>query len=181
MKNTIIIWIGFTAALFLLSQTAHADKITKTFEFGPGTDSSMSSKRTFAVPCEWKVTAIVNLKRDGDSSSFDPQNDVPVVIELRSPGASAGEEGPIEQTKPVTATKSLQWNLLWGAKNERGCDLVWIVRVRPKTGQSPQRISGSISVSFDEPTATTYSPSALNLGDGQTFSVNIETSDGLFE
>ena len=141
--------IFILVAFWVLSETALATTITKSFEFGAGTENSVSNKRTFPVPCGQKVNATVIFQRGGGGGS---SNDVPIVIELRSPGATATEEGPVVDSKQATAkifSGFPQTARLSGNKSNRGCDLPWIVRVKPQSGQSAVQVYGAISVRFD--------------------------------
>ena len=92
-----------SAALVALASigTAFGSNISKTFEFGPGTQNSSSNVRTFPVPCGRQVAAVVKFKRLGPAGT---SNNVNIKIELREPDTAPNVEGPIVETKSVSAT-----------------------------------------------------------------------------
>jgi hypothetical protein len=176
-RNLIGVWILFAG----LTGTIYADKeITKSFEFGPGTQFSSSNFRTFPVPCGVKVKAFVMFQRFGPSGS---DHDVNIVIELHSPGTSADDEGPQVAMQEATAKVWVGIGIpstttLYGEKNNRGCNLPWIVRVRTKSGQSPVQVSGTIRVSYDGGYGVSTG-SSFSLNNGDTRTINFGTSNGL--
>lgn len=157
--------------------TAFAETITKTFEFGAGTASSRSNYRTFPVPCGVRVTAVVKYSRLGDVGA---QFDVPIVIELREPAATAEEEGSA-RTLSATAKRTEQTATLEKPPNkDRGCNLPWIVRVRPSSGQSPVAIVGSITVKYDGGVAIRVDVAGglLRLNKGDSVTKNVGPPEG---
>lgn len=130
--------------------TAFAETIQKTFEFGAGTANTISNKRTFPVPCHAGIEGVsATYQRKGVAGAA---NDVPIIMELRSPGATATQEGPVVDSVALTATLtqqlSISTKLLKGDPSPRGCSLPWIVRVKPASGTSPVVISGTITLSY---------------------------------
>lgn len=161
-----------------LGTAAFAGSITKAFEFGAGTANSVSNKRTFSVPCGLDVRAAVKVSRKGDAGAA---NDVDIVIELRSPGANADTEGEIAATKTAKATRTFQTFVLNANDSPRGCDLPWVVRVKPESGKSDVAIYGDITVTFDDSlkNLTVQDAGNINLNSSNTVTVNIGGSGGL--
>jgi hypothetical protein len=154
--------------------------ITKTFEFGAGTANSVSNKRTFPVPCGQRVTAVVKYYRLGDVGA---QFDVPILIELREPGATAEEEDPAFETKSATAKRTEQTaTLVRPPRNDRGCNLPWVVRVRPSSGQSPVAIKGSITVTYDSSARNLEVEGGyISLNKGNSVTKNVGFPSGLVQ
>lgn len=172
---------GFVC-LFVLSGTLFAESsISKTFEFGPGLQYPSSNSRTFYVPCGLDVRATVVRQRGGESGT---QNDIPIVIELHSPGASVNEEGPLVAQQQTVAERwfgvgVMPFSILNGEKSSRGCNLPWKVRVRTQSGTTPPTVVfGQIIVSFDDfYYLSTGSP--FSLASGATRTINIGPDSGL--
>lgn len=179
-----ILRLSLTAfvCLFVFSGTLFAeDSISKTFEFGPGAQYSSSNSRTFYVPCGLDVKATVLRQRGGELGA---QNDIPIVIELHSPGASASEEGPMVAQQQTVAerwfgTGVMPFSILNGEESSRGCNLPWKVRVRTQSGTTPPAVVfGQIIVSFDDISyLSTGNP--FFLASGATRTINIGPDSGL--
>jgi hypothetical protein len=182
MKNSLE--LCFVTLLIIVSTTgtAFAEQIQKSFEFGPGTANSTSNKRTFQVPCHAGIEGVsATYQRKGDKGVG---NDVPIIMELRSPGATAAEEGPVVDSVALTATLgqklSITTKLLKGNPSTRGCSLPWIVRVKPASGTSPWVIFGVITLNyfrFDGDVGVEGSLITLNKGNSVT--KNVGESSGL--
>jgi len=159
---------------------AYAAEITKPFEFGAGTANSVSNKRTFPVPCGQRVTAVVKYYRLGDVGA---EFDVPIAIELREPGATAQEEGPAFDTKSATAKRTEQTaTLVRAPSRDRGCNLPWVVRVRPSSGQSPVAIKGSITVTYDSAARNLEVEGGyISLNKGNSVTKNVGFPSGLVQ
>jgi hypothetical protein len=156
--------------------SAFAETITKTFEFGAGTANSASNKRTFSVPCLIDVTAKVEHYRLGDVGA---SNDVPIVIELRKPGATADTEGEVADTQNATAKRDKQTATVTGTKSSRGCSQPWIVRVKPASGQSSVAIKGSISLTYSSDVRNVNVEGGLiSLNKGNSVTKNVGGSFG---
>ena len=164
----------FAAAMV---STAFAESITKTFEFGAGTANSNSNKRTFSVPCGLGVSAAVEHYRLGDVGAA---NDVPIIIELKKPGATADEEGAVADTQNATAKRAKQTATVTGTESNRGCSLPWIVRVKPASGQSSVAIKGSIVLTYSSAVNNiSVEGGLISLNKGNTVTKNIGGSGGL--
>ncbi|MCI0412812.1 proprotein convertase P-domain-containing protein [bacterium] len=139
-----------SVALFVLANagSTFASNITKTFEFGPGTQYSSSVFRTFPVPCGRQVAAVVKFKRLGPSGT---SNNIPIIIELREPDTAANQEGPLVEARNANATTSEQivTILSFGGGSPRGCTLPWRVRVKYGAGTPSFAISGTIRIDYD--------------------------------
>jgi hypothetical protein len=134
---------------FASSNTSFADNISKTFEFGEGTPQSRSHVRTFPIPCNKAVAAVVKFRRLGPDGGG---NDIPIIIELREPDTAADQEGSIVQTESgmaKTTEQTVTFNTAFG--RPRGCSLPWRVRVRhANAGTAPSRVFGTIRLDFDD-------------------------------
>ncbi|MGH9900587.1 MAG: hypothetical protein ACRD68_01985, partial [Pyrinomonadaceae bacterium] len=115
-----------------IAPPASAGSIDKTFEIGPGTQFARSNHRTFAVPSGLTVSAKVDFYRLGDPGTA---NDIPIIIELRQPGANAEQDGPIVQQVSATARRTSvtpggdgDTVTLTGAASSSGCGNPWRVR-----------------------------------------------------
>jgi hypothetical protein len=160
--NTKIIRQVFGIAILLtvaMVASADAERITKSFELGAGTAYQVSNRRTFNVPCGRKIVASVEFHRLG---AADAANDVPIVIELKKPGAAATEEG------------------LKGKESNRGCSLPWIVKVKLAGGQSQVAVNGTISVSYDHlPQGIDVEGGLISLNKGNQVTKNVGGASGL--
>ena len=166
-------------ALFAVASVSSvfAESITKTFEFGAGTANSFSNKRTFSVPCDRSVSAAVEHYRLGDVGAA---NDVPIIIELKKPGATADEEGPIADTQNATTTRTKQTATVTGTESSRGCSLPWIVRVKPASGQSSVAIKGTIVLTYSSAVKDiSVEGGLISLNKGNSVTKNIGGSGGL--
>lgn len=139
------------AVLFTIAtaETAFADNISKTFEFGAGLSQLHSSLRTFNIPCGTPggIAAVVKFQRIGPDGA---SNNVQIKIELREPDTAADQEGPLVETKTANATKTEQSVSLFSPPSTRGCSLPWRVRVKyASDGTAPFAVSGSIRLDFD--------------------------------
>lgn len=178
MKNFVKLLTLALVSIAGLSTAAFAGTLTKSFEFGAGTANSVSNKRTFSVPCGLDVQAAVKVSRKGDAGA---DNDVPILIELRSPGESADADGPIATTKEGIAKRTAQTFNLAANDSPRGCNLPWVVRVKPQSGKSDVAIYGDITVTFNDSikNLTVQDAGSLNLNSANTQTVNIGGSGGL--
>ncbi len=131
--------LGFSSAIF-------AKTITKPFEVGEGTAFATSNRRDFNVPCGLDVTAKVKYSRKG---SADAANDIPLIIELVSPG-NIGQSSQVVDTQNITAKTTAQTATLNGDKAENGCSAYWSVRVKTANSSAPFAVSGEISVTFND-------------------------------
>lgn len=157
--------------------TTFAESLTKTFEFGAGTANSNSNKRTFSVPCGVSVSAAVEHYRLGDVSA---ENDVPIIIELKKPGASADDEGAVADTQTATTKRAKQTATVTGTESNRGCALPWIVRVKPASGQSEVAIKGSIVLTYSGATKNiSVEGGLISLNKGNSVTKNVGGSGGL--
>lgn len=157
--------------------SAFAESITKTFEFGAGTANSISNKRTFNVPCGVDVSAAVEHYRLGDAgTAFD----VPIVIELKKPGATADVEGTVADTQNATAKRAKQTATVTGTQSDRGCSLPWVVRVKPASGQSAVAIKGTIVLTYSSAVASiSVEGGLISINKGNSVTKNIGGSGGL--
>lgn len=178
MKNFVKLLTLILVSIAGLSTAAFAGTATKTFEFGAGTANSVSNKRTFFIPCGLDVQAAVKVSRKGDAGAT---NDVDIIIELRSPGENADAEGPIATTKEARATRTAQTFNLAANDSPRGCNLPWIVRVKPKSGKSDAAIYGDITVTFNDniKNLSVQDAGRMNLNSANTETVNVGGSGGL--
>ncbi len=169
--------LGLMALLAVASLPTFAASITKTFEFGAGTANSVSNKRTFNVPCGVAVSAAVEHYRLGDvGASFD----VPILIELKKPGATADVEGAVADTQDATARRTKQTATVTGTISNLGCSLPWIVRVKPASGQSSVAVKGTIVVTYSSTVANiSVEGGLISLNKGNTVTKNIGGSGGL--
>lgn len=165
--------------------TAYAATLSKPFEFGAGTANSVSNARTFSVPCGLPVSVKVEYYRLGSNGA---QNNVPIVIELRAPGATPEAEGAVVQQVSATAKTMAdnggrpQTATLSAAASSRGCELPWKVRVRPASGTSPLAIKGTISFSFASGSKNIdVEGSLISLNKGNSVTKNLGNSSGLSE
>lgn len=169
---------GLTALLAAASvSSVFGESITKTFEFGEGTANSISNKRTFSVPCGRGVSAGVEHYRLGDTGAA---NDVPIIIELKKPGATADEEGPVADTKNAVAKRDKQTVVVNGTASNRGCSLPWIVRVKPANGQSQFAIKGTIVLTYNSDNQDiSVEGGLISLNKGNSVTKKIGGSGGL--
>lgn len=164
MRNTIeltktsVEWLGLIALLaFATVGTAFAE--TKDFAIGVGTGQPQSHYRTFTVPCGTSLSAQVTFSRSPNSAA-GAGNDVPILIELRKPGATAGQEGPISglvvdvkatrtpQTKQILDSSTGGANLQHSSSG--GCSIPWLVRVKhDAAGPAPIAVTGKITVNMN--------------------------------
>jgi hypothetical protein len=182
MNTSIKMWFVTLLIIIGLSGTAIAETIQKSFEFGAGTANSISNKRTFPVPCHAGIEGVsATYQRKGTAGAA---NDVPIVMELRSPGPTANEEGPVVDSVALTATLtqqlSLTTKLLKGNPSSRACGLPWIVRVRPASGTSPWVISGVITLSyFRFDVDVNVEGNLISLNKGNSVTKNVGGTGGL--
>ncbi|MBI3650412.1 MAG: hypothetical protein HY231_05125 [Acidobacteria bacterium] len=147
-----ILAVVFLMSMFSLlsvsTPTADAASITKTFEIGAGTGQQRSHFRSFTVPAGLTVSTAVKFKRLGDPGA---QNDVPIIIELRQPGATESEDGPLVDSKNAIVRRDEQTLNLSGSSSTRGCSLPWRVRVKlGGTNVPANAVIGSSTVSFND-------------------------------
>lgn len=178
-----------TFSLFgIVTQTTSAATATKTFEVGPGTGQATSHFRTFAVPCGQSVDVKVKFYRLGDPGA---QNDVPLIIELRKPGASESQDGPIAATKNVTAYRTDDPNPthraitqngveLNGSASDQSCSIPWRVRVRRADGAPQNAAKGEISLTYRSSSSSIgVEGSLISLNKGNTVTKDLGGSGGL--
>jgi len=149
MKKATTIFVSLALFAFASVSTVFASNISKTFEFGPGTQYSSSVFRTFPVPCGRQVAAVVKFTRLGPVGL---NNDIPIIIELREPDTAPNQEGPIAGTKndfALTTEKTVTIFSIGGG-SARGCSLPWRVRVRHANAGSPAyKVSGTARLDYD--------------------------------
>ncbi len=127
--------------------TASADNISKTFEFGAGTPQPRSHVRTFDIPCNREIAAVVKFQRLG---SVNANNDIPIIIEVHEPDLVAGQENSVYYEESAMAKLTEQTVIVRVPGKSRGCSLPWRVRVRyAGEGAAPSRVFGSIRIDFD--------------------------------
>lgn len=147
MRQFTKILLFCVVSIFGLSSAAFGETITKAFEIGEGTANNSSHRRDFSIPCGLDVAAKVKYSRKGTAAV---ENDVPITIELVSPG-NLGESSKVEKTLNVVAKTTVQTATLNGAKAQNGCSDYWSVRVKTTNGSSPLAVSGDISLSYTQP------------------------------
>ncbi len=177
MKRFLIVF-GLVIFILASSSTNFAANISKTFEFGPGTGLSISVFRTFSVPCNRQVAAVVKFKRLGPAGST---NDIPITIELREPDTASNQEGPLVKAENVNATTTEQTKTILspGIGSPRGCDLPWRVRVKAN-GVTPQfAVTGTIRMDFDLSTQNISIPFTGVLFARESKTINVGTQAGL--
>jgi hypothetical protein len=182
MKYSIQIFVTLLIIAGISAPALAGETLQKTFEFGAGTSFTSSNFRTFPVPCHAGVEGVsITYIRKGDAGAA---NDVPIVLELHSPGTTAGELGPIVDSVNLMAKKaqqlSISTKLLKGDPSPRGCDLPWTVRVRSASGPSPWVVSGNITfVYFRTDAAVAVEGSLITLNKGNSVTKNVGGSGGL--
>jgi hypothetical protein len=170
--------LGLMALLAVAAvSSAFAESVTKDFEFGAGTGASLSDRRTFWVPCGLPVTAKVTFSRLGAAAA---SNDVPIIIELKRPGTTSAQDGPVVASQNATAKRDEQTRTLNGPASSIGCSTPWAVRVRSTNGQSPLAIMGDITVTFDDsPFNINVEGNLITLDKGTSETKKIGGSSGL--
>lgn len=154
-----------------------AATVTKEFEVGAGTTYTGSARRDFWVPCGLDVNASVKFERKGPAAK---SSDIPIVIELRAPAASPGGEQPMAAYKDVIATVNQQTTTMSGDAINRGCNVPWSVRVRPKAGTTQYAVLGSITLSWnDNQRNISIEGNQITLNEGNSFTKNLGPSSGL--
>jgi hypothetical protein len=150
MSRSPSIYSSIALFAFGFVYTASASNISKTFELGPGTQSSRSVSRTYPVPCGRQVAAVVKYKRLGTAGA---SNDIPLIIELREPDTASGVEGAIVDTRSVKAqTVEQTAPTIFSAAggSSRGCSRPWRIRVRyALDGTPPFAVSGTARTDYD--------------------------------
>jgi hypothetical protein len=166
----------------LLFQTAaNAESITKSFEFGSGTQNAHSAMRTFALPCGRSVTAVVRFQRAGPDNA---DSDIPAKIDLREPDIAEGIEGPVVRTESVFVNRTAQTKTLVGSARDRGCSRPWRVRIRyANDGQAPFAVTGSIAVTFSDSAnnIVTNSGDHFGVSPGNSKTVDFGSGSGLHQ
>lgn len=175
-KKVTTIFMSVVLFALAFTGTAFATTISKTFEFGPGTQYSSSVFRTYPVPCGWQVNAVVKFKRLGPAGT---NNDFPIIIELREPETAPNQEGPLVDAKSATATPTEQTVKILSATggNTRGCNLPWRIRVKHANGGSPPHaVSGTARLDYDgNPFGITVSIGSILKGASKTVNVGDAT------
>lgn len=153
MRSLIKILVLSLVSIIGLSSAVFGGVISKTFEIGEGTSQPFSHKRTFAIPCNRMINALISYSRFGKSGA---DNNVPLTITLMQPSADGGE-GEVVGTKQVTATTTLNSirfdsNTLGSDKLRSflGCSKTWSVRVKADDGSSGFTVKGEIRLTFDD-------------------------------
>ncbi len=160
-----------------LSSIAFGGVISKTFEIGEGTSNARSNKRTFEVPCNLAVSALVTYSRLGRPGT---ENDVPLTLTVMAPAADGGE-GEVVKTRQVTANTNSNSITLLGGSSLFGCSKTWAVRVKAADESSGFTVKGEIRVTFvdfQRPLAFTYGNSGQSIANGQTEDVNVYFAEG---
>lgn len=170
--------VSVTTSFSLFAAFASGESITKTFEIGPGTAYSTSNKRTFPVPGCQGIGVTVHYQRLGETGAA---NDVPIVIEVRSPGPNADTDGPIVASKTDTATRTQKTAGFTPGTSETGCSVPWVVRVRSQNGPAPVAVTGDIVVAYNsgDYDVSVQDAGNINLDSGNTVTVNVGGSGGL--
>jgi hypothetical protein len=152
--------------------------INKYFEFGAGTSYPHSNHRTFKVPAGEPVSATVEFERFGQPGAA---NDVPIYVELRQPGPTPDQEGPVVMTRYGTATTEKQTITVTGARSLLGCSLPWRVRVGyAQPGEAPKAVFGSIELNYDSDTrAVNVEGALITLDKGTEVTKKFGGSQGL--
>jgi hypothetical protein len=170
--------LAVAAMLCSFAIAANAESITKTFEIGPGTANTTSNYRTFSIPgCEG-IGVTVHFQRLGEAGSA---NDVPIVIEVRSPGSNADTDGPIVSSKTDTATRIQKTAGFTPGSSETGCDIPWRVRVRSQNGPAPVAVTGDIVVAYNggDYDVAVEDAGNINLNSANTVTVKVGGTGGL--
>ncbi len=174
----------------IMTQTTSAASATKAFEVGPGTAQTTSHFRTFAVPCGQSVNVNVKFYRLGDPGA---QNDVPLIIELRKPGASESQDGPIADTKNVIAYRTDDPNSshraqaqtgvnLSGSASDQSCSIPWRVRVRRADGAPQNAAKGEITLAYSSSSSNiNVEGSLISLNKGNSVTKDLGSPGGLKE
>ncbi|MFN2511020.1 MAG: hypothetical protein ABR568_06190 [Pyrinomonadaceae bacterium] len=166
--------------LIAMVSMASAETITKSFEIGLGTSQPRSHFRTFTLPCRTRMVASITYSRSGAAGA---NNDVPIFIEVRKPGATAEEDGAVASVKEnLTATRVPKTTNLAGAVSDSGgCSIPWRVRVtHDADGPAPNAVSGNITASFSMPTSRIYVAGGLSsLNRGESVTRNVGDSNGI--
>jgi hypothetical protein len=138
----------FHLALFVATVSpAFAGNIFKTSEFGAGTRQPRSHLRTFDIPCQLGIAAMVKFQRLGPVNA---NNDVPIIIEVHEPDMTAGQENPVYYEESAMAKLTEQTIIVRVPGKKRGCSLPWGVRVRyANEDTAPSRVFGSIRLDFN--------------------------------
>ena len=173
-----------------VAQTTSAATTTKTFEVGPGTANTTSNFRTFAVPCGQSVTVNVKFYRLGDPGA---QNDVPLIIELRKPGASDSQDGALAASQNVTAYRTDDPNSthrqitqngvnLSGSASDQSCAIPWRVRVKRADGAPENAAKGEISLTYSSGSSSiNVEGNLISLNKGNSVTKDLGGSSGLKE
>ncbi len=157
----------------------------KSFEFGPGTQNSQSAHRRFAVPCGVGIDGVVQYRRTGPSGAA---NDIPLVIEVRHPGANDQVDGPIvaqftlDQDRYKAATTQRSFRIGPVGPSDSDCSVRWRVRVRPLNGQALFAVFGHIVVSpFAFSDMIDVEGGGITLNKGNEVTKKVGSSEGLRE
>jgi hypothetical protein len=137
-------------SLALVMATVHpafGANISKSFELGPGTAQPRSHLRTFEIPSNLAIAAVVKIQREGPVNAT---NDIPIIIEVHEPDLVAGQENPTYYEESAMAKLTEQTIIVRVPGKARGCSLPWRVRVRCANAGTPSsRVFGSIRLDFD--------------------------------
>ena len=145
MKSFIKIIVLSFVSIIALSSAVFGGAITKSFEIGEGTAQPFSHKRTFEIPCNTRVTAVISWARFGRPGA---DKDVPITISLMKPAFDGGEGEGYNVRK--TATTSPQYSTIGGGSSLLGCNKTWSVRVQADDGSSGFTVKGEIRLEFDD-------------------------------
>ena len=157
--------------------TGKAESITKTFEFGLGTQNAHSAMRSFSVPCGLSITATMKFQRSGADNA---DSDIPIKIDLHEPDTALGVEGPIVRTESAFVTRTQQTKTITSSAKGRGCSLPWRVRLRyANEGPAPLATTGSITVTYNDALKTIAIPTGFQVRYGSPHTLNLGPSGGL--
>ncbi len=166
LKPAILIWLIF-GSVFAAGQ-ARAGTSSKTFDFGAGGDNptSRSHSRSFAAPEAVVIVVAVNYRTNGDEA-------IPIIVEIEDAANQILVSREVAAEKP---TKRFVVNIAAVENKIHGCEKFWQIRVRTKNGEIPTaRVSGNITFSFVDPTATQIETEekSFNLAKGRQAIKNI--------
>lgn len=146
MKEIITTLVLSLVSITVLSSSAFGGSITKSFEIGEGTAQPFSHKRTFEIPCNTRVTAVITYARYGRPGA---ENDVPITISLIKPAFDGGEGEA--GTFRKTATTSLQYTTIGGGSSFFGCNKFWAMRVQTDRDRTGFTVKGEMRLEFEDP------------------------------
>ena len=147
LRVLMLAWFILTG---VVSSTAYADELTRTFSFGPGTTRPSSHTRTLTVPGHTVVLVRGTLNPLPLSLTVPV---VPVIIEVFKPEGGA-PAASISTSAVQLVGVPFQFLVPPTFISDFGCPRSWRVTVRTPNNQAPPlRVSGSITFSFFVPGA----------------------------